>query len=115
MLGNLFAFYGDLLTEKQKDVFRLYCHQDLSLGEISQDLNISRQAVYDSINRVEKLLVSYESKLGLMERFDKSQNRLKTLISEVKIMRRLVEEGAQKKTLLAELDRIHNWAVADVE
>jgi predicted DNA-binding protein YlxM (UPF0122 family) len=65
----LFDFYGNLLTNNQKNVLDLYCNYDLSLGEISESKKISRQAVYDSIKRSEKKLKNFEKKLKLVERF----------------------------------------------
>ena len=75
LVADLFAFYGELLTAKQSDVLGLYCLDDLSLGEIAEDLNISRQGVHDAVKRASKTLEDYESKLGLMEKF-KNNNRL---------------------------------------
>lgn len=75
LVADLYAFYGDLLTAKQSDVLALYCLDDLSLGEIAEDLNISRQGVHDAVKRASKTLEDYESKLGLMEKF-KNNNRL---------------------------------------
>lgn len=75
LVAELFAFYGELLTAKQKDVLTLYCLDDLSLGEIAEDLNISRQGVHDAVKRATKILEDYETKLGLMEKFN-NNNRL---------------------------------------
>lgn len=69
IVADLFAFYGELLTDKQKDVLTLYCLEDLSLAEIADDLNISRQGVHDAVKRGSKLLEGYETRLKLMEKF----------------------------------------------
>ena len=55
-MSLLFDFYGALLTERQQDVFQLYFGDDLSLGEIAEELRISRQAVYDTLRRVGLIL-----------------------------------------------------------
>ena len=75
----LIDFYGDLLTDKQKSVMILHYEQDMSFGEISENLNISRQAVYDTLKRSEKLLDNYESKLGLVEKFEAQKAKLNEL------------------------------------
>ena len=65
----LYDFYGDLLTQHQKDIYEAYVLQDLSLGEIAADTGISRQGVHDLIRRCNTSLEEYESKLKLVERF----------------------------------------------
>ena len=64
----LFDYYGDVLTERQKMCFDLHYNQDLSLGEIAQELSISRQAVYDNLSRTEALLKNMEEKTGCVSR-----------------------------------------------
>ena len=68
-LAWLNAFYGPLLTEKQRQVLRLHCEEDLSLGEIAKEAGISRQGVHESLAGAEKRLRELESRLGLAERF----------------------------------------------
>ena len=65
----LYDFYGDLLTEHQKEIYEAYIQDDLSLGEIAAEQGISRQGVYDIVRRCHVLLEGYEEKLGLVRRF----------------------------------------------
>lgn len=62
-------FYSNLLTEKQREFLSLYYEEDLSLGEISENFGISRQAVYDSIRSSEMCLERFENELGLLASF----------------------------------------------
>ena len=64
----LYDYDGDLLTERQKLCFDMHYNQDLSLGEIAQELSISRQAVYDNLSRTEALLKNMEEKTGCVRR-----------------------------------------------
>ena len=64
----LYDYYGDLLTDRQKECFELRYNQDLSLGEIGQELGISRQGVFDNLNRTEALLKNMEQKTGCVRR-----------------------------------------------
>ena len=65
----LYDFYGELLNEHQQRIFEAFVFDDLSLGEIAEDQDISRQAVHDMIRRSTKKLEEYENKLHLMARF----------------------------------------------
>ena len=65
----LFDFYGELLTERQKENYRKYHAEDLSLGEIAEEYEVSRQAVHDLLKRCDKQLENYESRLQLLQRF----------------------------------------------
>lgn len=64
----LYDYYGDLLTDRQKECFELRYYQDLSLGEIGQELGISRQGVYDNLSRTEALLKNMEQKTLCVQR-----------------------------------------------
>ena len=72
--GLLFDFYGELLNEHQKEVYGLLVNNDFSISEIAEEYGISRQAASDLIKRIDKILFSYESKLKLVERFEKIRN-----------------------------------------
>ena len=64
----LYDYYGDLLTDRQKECFELRYNQDLSLGEIGLELGISRQGVFDNLSRTEALLKNMEAKTGCVRR-----------------------------------------------
>ncbi|MUV39991.1 UPF0122 protein [Lentibacillus sp. JNUCC-1] len=68
-MNYLFDFYQSLLTPKQRNYMDMYYLEDYSLGEISELLDVSRQAVYDNIKRTEAMLETYEEKLGLYVKF----------------------------------------------
>ncbi len=65
----LFDFYGELLTERQKQIFSEVVMEDYSLSEVAAEYGISRQGVHDMIRRCTKTLEGYEEKLGLVHRF----------------------------------------------
>ncbi|MFS0672408.1 putative DNA-binding protein [Ornithinibacillus sp. 179-J 7C1 HS] len=75
-INYLLDFYQALLTPKQRSYMEMYYLEDYSLGEISEEANVSRQAVYDNIKRTEAMLESYEEKLHLYEKFE---NRMKLI------------------------------------
>ena len=66
----LFDFYGELLTDRQKEFFDLYYNEDLSLAEIAENAGISRQGVRDFIVRAEGIMPEVEDKTGLIRRFE---------------------------------------------
>lgn len=63
----LYDFYGALLTEKQREVMELYHEENYSIVEIAEELGVTKQAVHDNLRKSEKILRSYEEKLGLMK------------------------------------------------
>lgn len=78
-LTLLFDTYGELLTDKQRLCFDLYYNQDLSLGEIAQEVGVSRQGVYDSIARAEAALRAMEARVGALRRDRLSQSALERI------------------------------------
>lgn len=75
----LYDYYGDLLTQRQQMCFDLHYNQDLSLGEIAQELNISRQGVHDNLSRAEALLKNMEEKTGCVSRDRQLRKAMQTI------------------------------------
>ena len=88
-ISLLFDFYGELLTQKQKQIFSMYYNEDLSLSEIAVELDISRQGVRDQLKRTEKILEQYENKLKLVEKFIMQ----KKAVSEIKNIIEFIEKN----------------------
>lgn len=80
-IGNLFDFYGKLLSEKQYVAIELYYIQDLSLSEIGENLGISRQGAHDNLKRAEAKLYYYEETLGLVEKFEQNKIKIREIIN----------------------------------
>ena len=75
-LAWLTAFYGGLLTDKQRQVLSLHCEEDLSLAEIAQEAGVSRQGVHDMLTRAAQRLFEMEEKLGMAARFRRMEEGL---------------------------------------
>jgi len=88
-ISLLLDFYGDMLTEKQRDVADLYYNEDLSLAEIAFHSGITRQGVRDSIKRAEGQLLDCEGRLHLAERFRRIQKRLDEITDLAKDIERV--------------------------
>lgn len=102
-MGELFDFYGQLLTERQQELMNLYYQQDLSLGEIAEKQGVSRQAIYDNLRRSEKLLEDYDKKLQLLARREMVKSKIQN-ISE--IIEDLAEDFTQRAEILDLLRQI---------
>lgn len=96
--GMLYDFYGELLTEHQRQIYEDVVFNDMSLSEIAEEQGISRQGVHDLVRRCDRALLEYEKKLHLMEKFLKIKEtvaEIETVSSEegVKLLaRRILEE-----------------------
>ena len=93
-IGILFDFYGKLLSERQYTSIELYYIHDLSLTEIGEELNISRQGVYDILKRAEQKLYEYEDILGLVNKFN---YKIKEIDKIAKIANEIGEESQSIK------------------
>ncbi|MCM3616287.1 putative DNA-binding protein [Sutcliffiella horikoshii] len=101
-MNYLFDFYQSLLTPKQRSYMSLYYLDDHSLGEIAEEYNISRQAVYDNIKRTEQMLEQYEEKLLLFQKFQERQSLLQQLKDEAE----KVDDTSNAKSLLVLIDSL---------
>lgn len=77
-LTNLFDIYELLLTDREKEIFKYYYYEDLSLSEIGENLNITRTGVFNTLKKVEEKLTQFETSLKLMN----IKNTLKDLLDE---------------------------------
>lgn len=77
--GILYDFYGQLLTEHQKQIYEDVIFNDLSLGEIAKEQGISRQGVHDLIKRCDKILAGYEEKLQLVHKFNQTKKKVEEI------------------------------------
>ena len=75
----LYDFYGELLTDRQKEFFDLYYNEDLSLAEIAENAGISRQGVRDVIVRAEATMQEVEDKTGIIKRFEAQRPHLEAI------------------------------------
>lgn len=91
-MSLLFDFYGETLTEKQRELFDLYYNEDLSLAEIAENAGITRQGVRDSVKRAEHALREMEDRLGLVARYGDTEKHAEALAREVERLSALNEE-----------------------
>ena len=75
----LYDFYGELLTDHQKEIYEDYVLNDLSLVEIAEQKGISKQGVHDLIKRCDKILNEYEAKLKLIEKFNNTKKDIEEI------------------------------------
>ena len=103
-IGTLFDFYGKLLSEKQYQVVELYYLHDFSLGEIGDELNVTRQGIFDLLRRAEQKLYQYEENLGLVKKFFTSHTDIRNIIDITEDIIRIAKEKdndeIQKKALI---------------
>lgn len=89
----LYDYYGDLLTERQRFCLDMRYNQDLSLGEIAEELGVSRQGVHDNLNRAEALLRNMEEKTGCVRRALSSRKAVEQIISAASQLRKYPDEN----------------------
>ena len=111
-MAMLYDFYGDLLTDRQKEFYDLYYNEDLSLAEIAENYGITRQGVRDVIVRAEAYLTEIEDKTGLIRRCHTMQDQLKEVaacavqiraINDARLNDRELEDLAQRIQSLTDI------------
>lgn len=108
-ISILMDYYRELLTEKQKNVMELYYNQDLSLSEIGELTNTSRQAIHDTIKRCNRLLTDYEDKLKFVEKIYKIKENRTLLIKKINSLEEDIEKKYQDY-----LQEIKNIIIEDI-
>ena len=99
----LYDFYGSLLTDKQREIMELYHEENYSIVEIADELKVSKQAIFDSLKKSDRILRDYEAKLGLMMSLLKTRELIGDVekrIDELAESPELEDNGELKKGLL---------------
>ena len=99
----LFDFYGNLLTDKQREVMELYHEENYSIVEIARELKVSKQAIYENLKKSDSILRDYEAKLGLMWSLLETRELIESIegrIDELMKSPELEDDGELKKGLL---------------
>ena len=107
-ISFLLDFYGDMLTEKQREVIEFYYNEDLSLSEIADNEGITRQGVRDAVKKAEQILEETERKLSLVERFQTVSRRVLQIKERLLELRGRVDEAGQKEVdwMAEELEKV---------
>lgn len=98
-MAMLYDFYGDLLTDRQKEFYDLYYNEDLSLAEIAENYDISRQGVRDVIVRAEAALTEIEDKTRLIHRFHEMRKQLQQINVAVDKLKQINDRGYQDREM----------------
>ena len=97
--GYLYDFYGELLTERQQQVYESVVLEDYSLSEVAEDLGISRQGVHDLLKRCDKIMAGYEEKLKLVYKFSATKEK----VNEIKKIALRIDAKSQDAVLIASI------------
>ena len=102
----LFDYYGDLLTDRQRMCFDLRHNQDLSLAEIAEELDVSRQGVHDNLSRAEALLRNMEAKTGCVRRDLAYRRALQAIRHDAELLLAHTDISVHEigKSILAQVD-----------
>jgi predicted DNA-binding protein YlxM (UPF0122 family) len=106
----LYDFFGELLTEKQRNCFDLYYNDDLSLSEIAEQAGITRQGVRDNIVHAEAALRRYEEKTGVVRRFTRMREQIAELEAEIKsVLADSGTDGSKAQSILTQLEELKGY------
>ena len=111
----LLDYYSPMLTDKQKDVIDLYYNEDLSLSEIAEHENITRQGVRDSIKRGEQTLYDMEENFHLVQRSEKYSTLIEEIIRLADEIKKECAYGGNPKSVARRAEAIEELAEANKE
>ena len=107
----LYDFYGELLTEHQKEIYGQFVLDDLFLSEIAESEGISRQGVHDLVRRCQKALEGYEAKLHLVEKF----LAVKEKVAQIdKVLEEWEQEKEKPKEIIERLRSISSEIIEEM-
>lgn len=106
-ISILCQIYGNLLTKRQLSILNDYANSDLSLSEIAENNNITRQAVNDIVRKGENKLLEYEQKLGFMEKTLNQEKQIQSILMELS---KIKDNSSDKK-----VEKILNNVVKELE
>ncbi|MBQ3793842.1 MAG: DNA-binding protein [Lachnospiraceae bacterium] len=98
----LYDFYGELLTEHQKEIYDGYVNQDLSMTEIADEYSISKQAVSSIVKRCDEALQEYEDKLQLVHKFLEAKDGVQNMVTLAEAGKSLTGDEAKAQFDLLE-------------
>ena len=107
--GYLYDFYGELLTERQQQVYESVVLEDYSLSEVAEDLGISRQGVHDMIKRCTKALEGYEEKLHLIAKFQSAKQKVAQIDALAKEF-----HSSHNEAIMEEIGQISNQILEEL-
>jgi len=114
-MAMLFDFYGDLLTERQREFYDLYYNEDLSLAEIAENYGISRQGVRDVIVRAEAAMTEIEDKTHIIRRFQQSRELLAAINAAADRLLQSIDQRSYDDAMLDEIARTIKENAAKLE
>ena len=91
----LYDFYGALLTDKQREVMELYHEENYSIVEIADELGVTKQAIHENLRKSEKILRSYEEKLGLMKSLLETRELIEAIDKKIDALIRKAQESGR--------------------
>ena len=97
--GLLYDFYGELLTEHQRNIYEAVVYDDMSLSEIADENGISKQGVHDLVKRCTRTLMEYENKLHMIRRFE-------AIRSQALELKRTTSSELEKENLVSQINAI---------
>ena len=107
-ISLLLDFYGDILSERRREIIEMYYNEDLSLSEIAEITGISRQGVRDSVKKSENELIRLENTLGLAKRFSELKLEIGSIANDIASI--ICESGNEElnEKLKKEIDRLNS-------